>query len=51
MDRDKLRIIKTLLDEILMTEPSDEELDYDDAAIDMYADLHNLKESMEQLGF
>ena len=51
MDWEKLRKIKELIDELLGdNKPSDEELDYDDDAIEMYADLHNLKASMEQLG-
>ena len=51
MDWEKLRKIKELIDEILgENEPTDEELDYDDDAIQVYADLHNLKESMERMG-
>lgn len=52
MDREKLLKIKELIDELIGdNEPTDEELDYDDDAIQMYADLHNLKESMENMGF
>lgn len=51
MDWEKLRKIKKLIDELIgPNEPTDEELDYDDDAIQMYADLHNLKESMESMG-
>lgn len=51
MDWEKLHKIKELIDELIGTnEPTDEELDYDEYAIDMYADLHNLKESMERVG-
>lgn len=42
--------IKGYLDKILENEPSDEELDYDEEAIGMYADMHNLKESIENFG-
>lgn len=52
MDRENLIKIKELIDELIgENEPTDEELDYDDNAIQMYADLHNLKESMENYGF
>ena len=52
MDREKLNELKTLVDQLLgENEPSDEDLDFDDDAIQMYADLHNLKESMERMGF
>ena len=51
MDWEKLREIKVLVDEVLgVNEPTDEELNYDDDAIEMYADMHNLKESMERIG-
>ena len=51
MDWETLARIKELIDEIIgENEPTDEELDYDEDAIEMYADLHNLKESMEQMG-
>lgn len=51
MDLEKLRKIKELVDELIgENEPTDEELDYDDDAINMYAALHNLKESMECMG-
>ena len=52
MDFEKLRKIYSLIDELIgESEPTDEELDFDDDAIQMYADLHNLKESMENMGF
>lgn len=51
MDLENLKQIKTLIDGIIgENEPSDEDLDYDELAIQMYADLHNLKESMEDYG-
>ena len=51
MDWEKLKKIKDLIDDVLgENEPTYEELDYDDDAIAMYADLHNLKESMEHIG-
>ena len=52
MDREKLSQVKKLVDELIgENEPTDEELDYDDDAIEMYAELHNLKEAMERMGF
>lgn len=52
MDREKLSQVKKLVDELIgENEPADEELDYDDDAIEMYAELHNLKEAMERMGF
>lgn len=51
MDWEKLSMVKALIDELLGdNEPSDEDLDYDDDAIEMYAELHNLKEAMERIG-
>ena len=51
MDWEKLNKLKRLIDELIgENEPTDEELDFDDDAIEMYADLHNLKESMERIG-
>lgn len=40
-------ILETLLGN---NEPSDEELDFDEDAIEMYAEMHNLKEAMEMCG-
>jgi hypothetical protein len=52
MDREKLIALKALLDELLgENEPSDEELGFDDDAIEMYAEMHNLRKAMETLGF
>lgn len=43
--------VKELIDQLIgENEPSDADLDYNDAAIQVYADLHNLKESMENMG-
>ena len=52
MDREKLIKIKELIDGIISegNEPTDEELDFDDDAIEMYAEMHNLKEAMEKCG-
>lgn len=51
MDWEKLVKVKFLIDELIgENEPTDEELDYDDDAIEMYAELHNLKEAMERIG-
>ena len=51
MDREKLLTLKNLLTDLLMNEPSDENLDYDDDAIAIYEELHNLKDAMENYGF
>ena len=43
--------IKELIDQLIgENEPSDADLDYNDAAIEVYADLHNLKAAMENMG-
>ena len=52
MNREKLAQLKELLDEMLgNNEPSDEDLDFDEDAIEIYAEMHNLKEALEQYGF
>ena len=55
MDRENIIAIKELLDKMLGDEcekmPTDEELNYDDDWIDMYACLRSLKESIENCGF
>ena len=51
MDREKLLKLADLLGEILWSEPSDEELDYDETKIELYDALHNLKISLEENGF
>ena len=51
MDWKNLKKIKELIDELIgENEPTDEELDYDDDAIEVYAELHNLKEALENIG-
>lgn len=51
MDWDNLKKIKELIDELIgENEPTDEELDYDEDAIEVYAELHNLKEALENIG-
>ena len=51
MDWEKLIKINELVDELIgENEPTDEELDYDDDAIEVYAELHNLKEALENIG-
>lgn len=51
MDWKNLKKIKELVDELIgENEPTDEELDYDDDAIEIYAELHNLKEALENIG-
>lgn len=52
MDRRELNKLKELLESLIgENEPTEEELDFDDNAIEMYAAMHNLKEAMEQCGF
>ena len=41
--------LKEMLIEILNHEPSDEELDYDEDKIEMYAEMHNLLEAMSYI--
>ena len=51
MDWEKLKALKAILDDLIGDgEPTDEELDYDDDAIEVYAEMHNLKEAMENMG-
>lgn len=51
MDREKLMQIAELLDEVLgENEPSDEELGYDEDAIELYDCLHDLREAMRNVG-
>lgn len=51
MDWDNLKKIKELIDELIgENEPTDEELDYDEDTIEVYAELHNLKEALENIG-
>lgn len=50
-DLSLLTKVKELIDQLIgENEPSDADLDYNDAAIQVYADLHNLKESMKNMG-
>ena len=49
-DTTKLQIMAEILSDILESEPSDEDLDNDDDAIELYANLHNLKEAMQKMG-
>ena len=52
MDRENLLKLKEILDEIAVGNvPSDEELDYDPVAIDMYDTIFRLKAVMEDYGF
>ena len=52
MDADKLMKIATLVNDLIgAKEPTAEELDYDDEAIQLYVDLHNLKTSLKSMGF
>lgn len=46
----KLSMLSTILSDILITEPSDDDLNDDDNLIDLYAELHNLKITLENVG-
>lgn len=46
----KLSMLSEILSDILITEPSDDDLNNDDDLIDLYAELHNLKTSLENVG-
>lgn len=49
-DVSKLSMLSEILSDILITEPSDDDLNDDDNLIDLYAELHNLKTSLENVG-
>ena len=50
-DRHKIMKVKELLEDMFgENEPTDEDLDYNDRAIQMYADMHNLYESICDYG-
>lgn len=51
MDREKLRSIYEMAKDILANEPTDEDLDYDETKIEIYANLHNFVEAMEYAGY
>ena len=51
MQREKLKEIYELARDLLLDEPTDEELDYDETAIEIYANLHNFVEAMEYAGY
>lgn len=46
----KLEILSSIVNDILATEPSDDNLDNDEDKIDVYAEIHNLKESLTKIG-
>lgn len=46
----KLSMLGEILSDILITEPSDDDLNDDNDLIDLYAELHNLKTSLENVG-
>lgn len=46
----KLSMLSEILSDILITEPSDDDLNDDGNLIDLYAELHNLKISLENVG-
>lgn len=45
------RLSRDVNDMLGPSEPSDEELDYDEDYINLYHDIHNLKESLAKLGY
>ena len=47
----KMQRIAELCEITLEDEPTDEDLDYDDAWIEVYAEIHNLKEALKNVGF
>lgn len=52
MDKENLHKIWCLLNEVLdENEPSDEELDYNEDLIELYAALHNLRECFFNIGW
>lgn len=52
MDKEKIIALKNLLEELIgKNEPSDEDLDFDEDAIEMYAAMHDLMEAIEECGF
>lgn len=52
MDREKLVALKALLNELIPDgAPSEQALDYDTAAVNMYAAMETLKDAMEYYGF
>ena len=52
MDTKYVIQIKEILDKFLpANRPTDEELDYDDMAIEVYDCMYNLKEAIENFGY
>lgn len=49
-DKDKLRMLSSVVSDILETDPSDKDLNYDDDYIELYSRLRSLKESLEKTG-
>lgn len=45
-DKSKLRILSSVINDILSEEPSDAELDYDDDAVSLYGSIRSLKDSL-----
>ena len=46
-----MKNLRKQLNKILKDEPSDEELEYDEELLELYAEVHNLDESMKDNGF
>lgn len=51
MDRENILQMKALLDETLVTIPTEEDLDYDDKAIAMYDVMVTLRDAIGEMGF
>ena len=51
-DAEKLAMLAIIVNDIIgENEPSDEDLDNDDTAIELYDNIHNLKLSLEDMGY
>lgn len=47
-NKDKLKILAAIISDVLETKPADDELN-DKSTKDLYANIHNLKESLENV--
>lgn len=48
-DSIKLMLLRSLIDDVLKTEPSDEELENKDDVLELYEEIHNLKQTFDNL--
>lgn len=48
-EKRKLWLLKNVIDDLLELEPSDEEIENDQELMDCYADMHNLRESLQDV--